>query len=74
MIRVMEGSLWGVQAEIWELERKFEMADGKAQAHYHKGLEDPKHDQEALQEELSRMRKRGHQVPLNQQHLLHRPL
>ena len=51
-----EGSLWGVKAEIWELERKLEVVDGKAEAHYHKRLEKPKWDWEALQKELSRMR------------------
>ena len=31
----LEGSLWGVKAEIQELERKFEVADSKTLAHYH---------------------------------------
>ena len=34
--RTVEGKLQGVQAEIRNLERKFEVADGKMQAHYHK--------------------------------------
>ena len=60
----MEGSLQGVQADIWELERKFEVADGKAQAYYHEWFEELKCNQEALQEELSRMRKdRGTKHP-----------
>ena len=37
--RAVEGRFWGVQAEIWELERKFEVADGKTHAHYHEQLE-----------------------------------
>ena len=57
--RAMEGSLQGVQAEICELERKLEVADGKTQAHYHEWLEELKQDWEATQEELSRMREKG---------------
>ena len=55
----MEGSLQGVQAEIQELERTFEAADGKTQAHYHKWLEELKWHWEALQEELLRMKEEG---------------
>ena len=33
--RVVEGKLWGVQAESKEMEWKFKAADGKTQAHYH---------------------------------------
>ena len=36
MTRAMERNLWGVQAQIQELERKFKVADGNTQAHYHK--------------------------------------
>ena len=36
--RAVEGKLRGVQAKIRELERKFEVADGKIQAHYHEDL------------------------------------
>ena len=46
--RAMEGSLWGVQTEILELERKFKAVNGKTQAHYHKQLGELKWDQEAL--------------------------
>ena len=57
MIRAMEGTtICGVEAEIQELERRFEVAGGKAQADYHEQLEKLKHDSEALKEELSRMR------------------
>ena len=44
MTKAVEGKLWEMQAEIWEMERKFEMADGKAQVHYHKWLEELKRD------------------------------
>ena len=63
MIRASEGSLQGVQPEIHELERKLEAVNGKAWAHYHQQLEELKHDQDALQEELSMMKDRGHQHP-----------
>ena len=35
MTRAVEGRLFGVPGKIRELERKFEAADGKMQAHYH---------------------------------------
>ena len=38
--RAVEGKLLGVQAEIRELERKFEAAVGKMQAHYNEWLEE----------------------------------
>ena len=44
MTRAVEESLWGVQAKIQELERKFMVADGKTQAHYHEWLEELKCD------------------------------
>ena len=44
MTRAIEGSLWGMQAEIQELKRKFKVADGKTQAHYHKWMEELKWD------------------------------
>ena len=74
MTRAMDESLQGVKAEIWELERKFEVADDKTQVSYHEWLEELKWDWEALQEELSRMKEEGNQAPLNQQCLPHRPL
>ena len=57
MTRAVEGSLWGVQAEIWELERKFKVAYCKMQAHYQEWLEEHKWDWEALLEELERIKK-----------------
>ena len=61
--RAVEGGLLRMQAEIHELERRFEVVDGKTQAHYHKWLEEFKQDQEALQEELSRMKEGGTKHP-----------
>ena len=48
-----------MQAEILELERKFEVAGGKKQDHFHEQLEKLKWGQESLQEELSRMKEEG---------------
>ena len=36
--KAVEGNLFGVQAKIRDLVRKFKAADGKTQAHYHKWL------------------------------------
>ena len=57
--RAVEGNMWGVQAEISELEWKFKVADGKMQAHYHEQLEKLNWDWEALQEELTRRKEEG---------------
>ena len=50
------GSLQRVQGDLCELERKFETADGKVQAHYHEQLKELESNQEALQKEVSTMR------------------
>ena len=57
--RAVEGKLQGVQAEVKELERKSEVADGKTQAHYHAWLEKLNWDWEALHEELARRKEEG---------------
>ena len=55
----VEGSLWGVEAEIQELEQKIEVAKGKIQAHYQEWLGGLCHAWEALQEELVGLREEG---------------
>ena len=51
--RAVEGSSWGMQVAFWEMDRRFDMADGKVQAYYHEQLEELKWDLETLQEKLT---------------------
>ena len=58
-ITAVEGKLWGIQAEIKELERKFTVAGGKMHTHYQEWLEELNWVWEALQDELARRKEEG---------------
>ena len=61
---VMEGSLWGVDRVIHELEWKVDTSGGKTQAHYQGQLRDLCRAREALQEELAGLtEERASRVP-----------